>query len=152
LKGGTLNRRLTIVTETNMYLQGNITYASNPVSNPNSDDALGLISGADILVDTMAPDDLTINAAIMAAGSFSAGDLGSFSVVNYNSGSPRGDLTIYGGIVQELRGPVGQTSGGSPLHGYTKNYSYDPRFIENPPPYYPVISSQVRFSQWKEGR
>jgi Tfp pilus assembly protein PilX len=151
LKGGTLNGRLTIVSETNMYIQGNITYVSNPVSNPNSDDALGLVSGSDINVDTMAPNDLTVYAALMAAGSFSGGDLGSFTVINYNSGSPRGDLTIYGGIVQELRGPVGQTSGGSPLHGYTKNYSYDPRFIENPPPYYPIISSQVRFSQWKEG-
>ena len=152
LTGGTVNGRLTIVTETNMYLQGNITYTSNPVSNPSSDDALGLISGADVWVDTIAPNNLTINAAIMATGDFAPNDTGSFGVINYNSGSPRGTLTIYGGIVQSLRGAVGQSSNGNPLHGYTKYYSYDPRFIDNPPPYYPVISSQVKFSQWREGR
>ena len=152
LTGGTVNGRLTIVTETNIYLQGNIAYASDPVSNPSSDDALGLISGSDVWVDTMAPNNLSIDAAIMATGKFSSGDLGSFGVINYNSGSTRGVLTVYGGIVQELRGAVGTMSGGSMTHGYSKNYIYDPRFINNPPPYYPTIASQVRFSQWQEGQ
>jgi hypothetical protein len=142
LKGGTVNGRLTIVTETNIYIQGNITYASDPITDPSSHDALGLIAGSDVWVDTVAPNNLTIHAAIMATGQFSPGDVGSFGVINYNSGPPRGTLTVLGSIVQELRGPVGTTSNGSPVTGYIKNYSYDPRFIDNPPPYYPVILSR----------
>jgi Tfp pilus assembly protein PilX len=152
LTGGSVNGRLTIVTESDMYVQGNITYASNPVTNPNSDDALGLISRSDVWVDTSAPNNVVIDAAIMATGLASGTD-GSFGVINYNSGSPRGTLNVYGGIVQLIRGAVGQfnTSSGTTTHGFEKNYSYDPRFIVNPPPYYPTIANKVEFSQWREG-
>ena len=152
LTGGSVNGRLTIVTESDVYIQGNITYASDPVTNPGSDDALGLISRSDVWVDTSAPDNVVIDAAIMATGQASGVD-GSFGVINYNTGTPRGTLNVYGGIVQLIRGAVGQfdTSTGKTTHGYAKNYSYDPRFIANPPPYYPTIANKVEFSQWKEG-
>lgn len=152
LKGGKVNGRLTIVTETDMYIQGNITYNSDPEVNPNSDDALGLISRSDVWVDTSAPDDLVIDAAIMATGLASGTD-GSFGVIDYSKGTPRGTLNVYGGIVQLIRGAVGtfETSTGKGTHGYMKNYSYDPRFVANPPPYYPTIANKVEFSQWREG-
>ncbi len=157
LTGGSVNGRLTIATESDIHIQGNIRYASDPVAHPTSDDALGLISRSDVWVDTSAPDNLVIDAAIMATGQATGVD-GSFSVDNYDDHtSPvqgdRGLLIVYGGIVQLIRGPVGQfnQSTGATTHGYSKNYSYDPRFINNPPPYYPTIKDQVRFSQWKEG-
>lgn len=153
LTGGSVNGRLTVVTEADIYIQGNITYASDPVAHPNSDDALGLISKSDVWVDTSAPNDVVIDAAIIATGQGSGTD-GSFGVINYDSGAARGNLNLYGGIVQLIRGPVGQfnTSSGKTTHGYAKNYSYDPRFINNPPPYYPTIANKVEFSQWQEGR
>jgi hypothetical protein len=150
--GGKVTGRMSIVSEADMTIGGSITYTTDPRTTPSSTDALGLITKSDVWVGPSAPNDVEIDAAIMATGQSSTpGDSGSFSVVNYNSGLPRGDLTIYGGIVQKLRGPVGQTSGGVPSHGFTKNYSYDPRFINNPPPYYPTIQSEVKFSQWREG-
>ncbi|HUI08170.1 MAG TPA: hypothetical protein VL486_14310 [Verrucomicrobiae bacterium] len=158
LTGGSVNGRLTVVTESDIYVQGNITYASDPQVNPSSDDALGLISQDDVWVDTSAPDNLTIDAAIMATGQSSPSDNGSFGVINYDDSSyphlgNRGTLTVYGGIVQQVRGAVGTFNShtGQTSTGYAKNYSYDPRFINDPPPYYPVISSEVRFSQWQEG-
>jgi hypothetical protein len=152
LTGGSVNGRLTIVTETDIYLQGNIAYASDPTVNSSSDDALGLISKSDVWVDKGAPDDLAIDAAIMATGLASGTD-GSFGVIDYSKGTPRGTLNVYGGIVQLIRGAVGtfETSTGKGTHGYMKNYSYDPRFVANPPPYYPTIANKVEFSQWREG-
>ncbi|HUJ12122.1 MAG TPA: hypothetical protein VL171_19105 [Verrucomicrobiae bacterium] len=154
LQGGTVDGRLSVVTESDTYVRGNITYNSDPQSNPNSDDALGLISRDDVWVDTSAPNNLTIDAAIMATGASSPTDDGSFGVINYDSGNPRGTLNVYGGIVQQTRGAVGtfNSRSGSLQTGYDKNYSYDARFIDNPPPYYPVIANKVVFSQWQESK
>jgi hypothetical protein len=150
LNGGTISGRMTIASEDDITIDGNISYKTNPTTTPTSTDALGLISYADITVGTSAPNNLTIDAAMMATGASSASSTpGTFSVLNYNTGSSRGVLTVYGGIVQEVRGAVGTGSGSSGT-GYTKSYSYDPRFITKPPPYYPTISSQVLFSQWSE--
>lgn len=159
LTGGTVNGRLTIATESDISIRGNITYASNPTNNPSSDDALGLISRSDVWVDTSAPNNLVVYAAIMATGISSTVGDGSFGVVNYDDSSTphlgyRGTLTVYGGIVQLIRGAVGtfNSQTGVMSTGYAKNYSYDSRFINTPPPFYPVISDQVRFSQWREGK
>jgi hypothetical protein len=150
LNGGTLQGRMTIASEDDITIGGNIFYKSDPVANPNSTDALGLISKSDVWVGSTAPNNLQIHAAIMATGLTPGAD-GSFGVINYSTGSPRGTLTVYGGIVQEIRGAVGQTSGNGATHGYIKNYSYDSRFITKPPPYYPTISNQLSFAQWSEG-
>lgn len=149
LAGGTVTGRLTIATETDQYIRGHIDYTTDPVSNPSSTDALGLISRDDVWVDTTAPNNLRIDAAVIAAGT--AGSDGSFGVVNYSSGSPRGSLNVYGGIVQDVRGAVGTFSGSSTVTGYSKNYSYDPRFIDDPPPYYPAVSGKLEYSNWQEG-
>ncbi len=150
LNGGTISGRMTMASEADITINGSINYKTNPSTTPSSTDALGLISYADITVGTGAPNNETIDAAMMATGASAASSTpGTFSVLNYNTGSSRGVLTVYGGIVQEIRGAVGTGSGGSGT-GYTKSYSYDPRFISKPPPYYPTISSQIMFSQWKE--
>jgi Tfp pilus assembly protein PilX len=148
--GGHVTGRLTVASEADMTIGGAITYTTDPRTNPNSTDALGLVSKADVWVGTAAPNNLEIDAAIMAtSASSSSSDAGSFGVINYSSGTARGTLTIYGGIVQEVRGAVG-TAGGTP-HGFSKNYSYDSRFLSTPPPYYPTVSNQVSFARWTEG-
>ena len=150
--GGHVTGRLTVASEADMTIGGNITYTTDPSTHPASTDALGLVSKADVWVGTSAPNNLVIDAAIMATGaSLATADNGSFGVINYDSGSPRGSLTLYGGIVQEVRGAVCTFSGSTVNHGYSKNYSYDPRFITKPPPYYPTISNRVSFAQWTEG-
>ena len=153
MNGGHVTGRMTIASEDDMTIAGSITYTTNPRTTPSSTDALGLISDTDVWVGTSAPHNLEIDAAIMATGASSAANSpGSFGVNNYDDSSNphlgnRGTLTVYGGIVQEVRGAVGTGSGTT---GYIKNYSYDPRFITTPPPYYPKISSKVLFSQWTE--
>jgi hypothetical protein len=150
LEGGTVTGPLTVVSENTMYIEDNITYTHNPVNTPTTTDALGLISQDNIWVDTGAPNALTIDAAMIAAGTSGDGSAGSFGALNYNTRSA-GTLTIYGGIVQNERGAVCTfNSQGTVSTGYAKNYSYDPRFLTKPPPSYPVVSGQINFSQWQE--
>lgn len=150
LQGGTVTGPLTVVSENDMYIKNNITYTHDPVANPNTTDALGLISQDDIWVDSSAPNSLSVYAAMIAAGTSSDGSNGSFGAIHYDTRST-GTLTVYGGIVQEQRGAVATVSHGNVATGYAKNYSYDPRFLTIPPPHYPVVSGQIDFSQWQEG-
>jgi hypothetical protein len=151
LEGGTVTGPLTVASEASMYIENNITYTHNPVTTPTTTDALGLISQDNIWVDTGAPAALTIDAAMIAAGTSGDGSAGSFGVINYNTRTPTGTLTVYGGIVQDVRGAVGTVNGsGSISTGYNKDYNYDSRFLTKPPPDYPVISGKVNFSKWQE--
>lgn len=56
---------------------------------------------------------------------------GSFMVESYNTGSPSGQLFVFGSIMQNYRGPVGtfNPSTGQTLTGYYKTYAYDPRIL-----------------------
>jgi Tfp pilus assembly protein PilX len=153
LEGGTVTGPLTVISENEMYVENSITYTHNPANFPTTTDALGLISQDDIWVDSHAPAALTIDAAMIAAGTSPAPDNspGSFGVIGYDSKTPTGTLTVYGGIVQQNRGAVGTLDwSGDIATGYVKNYSYDIRFLKTPPPNYPVIGGQINFSQWQE--
>lgn len=151
LQGGNVTGRLTVAAEEDVMIRGHIDYTTDPRINSNSTDALGIIARDDVWVDTTAPNDLRISAAIMATGTESAGNPGSFGVINFNSGPPRGTLYVYGGIIQDTRGAVGTFSGNSMVSGYDKNYSYDPRFLERPPPYFPAVSGKLEYKNWTEG-
>jgi hypothetical protein len=88
---------------------------------------------------------------MIAAGTSGDGSAGSFEVKNYSTKTPTGTLTVYGGIVQDVRGAVGTANGsGTITTGYAKNYTYDPRLLKTPPPDYPVMSNMLTFSQWQE--
>ncbi|MGV3618235.1 MAG: hypothetical protein ACO1SV_23145 [Fimbriimonas sp.] len=106
---------------------------------------LGLI-GRNVRVATGAPTAMQIDAVILA-GSSSNSD-GSFFVQDYNTKSPTGTLRITGGIIQKARGPVGTLSGNLIGTGYAKDYYYDSRIAENPPPYFPITPNYDRIS-WR---
>lgn len=148
---GRLDGRLTIAVENDIYITNHIIYASNPITNTSSDDALGLISKDDIVVWTNAPNNLNIYAAMLATGQANTNDPGSFGVQNHNTGSTRGDLNVWGSIVQDTRGAVGTQSGGVVVTGFEKNYGYDTRFRLTAPPYYPRVATKVDFAGWREG-
>ncbi|NBB76890.1 MAG: DUF4900 domain-containing protein [Bacteroidetes bacterium] len=144
---GELNGQLTVHSEKDIEITGDLTYADNPLVNENSDDILGLVGEGNVLVDEYAHQengnrDLTIQASIMALEK-------SFSVEKYNEGSPRGELTLLGGIVQERRGAVGTFSGGNIRTGYAKNYSYDERLLRMHPPSFPR-ESFFNIFYWKD--
>lgn len=115
-----------------IYIENDITYQSDPRTNPSSQDMLGLVAQKDIIVkdNTANRTNVIIQAALYA-------QTGSFTVENYNSGSPRGTIFLLGGITQYTRGPVGTGSGSTISTGYAKSYRYDDRLLVSYPPYYP---------------
>jgi hypothetical protein len=68
---------------------------------------------------------LTIDATLLGLSQ-------SFVVNNYSTSGNEGQLTVYGSIQQDARGPVGLVGG----TGYFKYYTWDPRLTLYGPPYY----------------
>jgi len=150
---GTLKGRVTFVTERDINIKDHLTYDTDPKVNPKSKDALGLISYRDVVVKYSAPKNLEIYAHILATGNLTPSSYdGSFGAEKYNQGSPRGTLTVHGGIAQDYRGPVGtfNMSTGRTSTGFEKNYTYDTRFAKNPPPHYPPLDNRLHPGVWRD--
>ena len=147
---GTLKGQLTIACDGDVEIMDNCLYDTDPRVDPTSSDMLGIVADGDVYMDGYAygvnvdTADETVMAAIMTLDE-------SFTVENYNSGSPRGNLVIYGGLIQYRRGPVGTFNGGTGqiVTGYAKAYSYDPRLMDNPPPAFPTTGDIDKIS-WQE--
>lgn len=141
---GTLNGQLSLGTNRNIIITSNIIYNNNPRINPASTDTLGLIAERDVVISQGAPYNLEIDASTMALGN-------SFTVENYWQGPAKGTLTVYGGIIQDERGPVGtfNPDTNTKVSGYSKNYLYDSRLMTSPPPFYPTTGDYVMVS-WRE--
>jgi hypothetical protein len=133
-----LGGRLTLVADNDIKIVNHLIYKKNPQTDPTSTDALGLIAKRNVSVQTTAPNNLNVYAHVIC-------QTGGFGVINYNTGSARGTLTVYGGLVNQVRNAV-NTNGGAT--GYAKNYIYDARFAKNPPPNYPVLTDELEWSNW----
>ncbi len=104
---GTLqqNEQTTIAASGTITISGNIQYQtppnpSDPTSNPTN--LLGLYSsGGDIVIGTSAPNNLVLQAVLMA-GSAGGSYNSSVNVASYNSGSPRGTVNLLGGPDREV--------------------------------------------------
>lgn len=147
---GELDGRLTIAASDDIQIWNDITYRGSDGNEllPDCDDMLGMVAGDQIIIMDNAPnrDDCVIHGHMMA--------LDNFGAQYYNSGAPRGELIVRGGIVQGCRGPVGTgiISGNQVyiLTGYAKDYSYDWRLRETPPPGYLLTGCYTRVA-WRDG-
>lgn len=98
---------------------------------------LGLYaSNGSVRVSTSAPDDMNLDAFVMATGSS-----GQFKVDNYDQNDPRGTFHLRGGMITEYYGAFGQFSGTTPTHGYGRDFMYDRRGVV--PPYFPTTNRFV---------
>ncbi len=148
---GTLDGSLTIASSGDLHIVDDVVYQdADPLEGPNNgcDDILGLVSQQNVIVDDNAANNsgCNIHAHIMALDT-------SFQVENYRYGSPRGTLTVHGGIIQRYRGAVGTgyLSGDSVVisTGFAKNYNYDARFDMLQPPGY-FLTGKYYELQWRE--
>jgi hypothetical protein len=64
---------------------------------------------------------------------------GTFSNAKYN-GAVQGTFTFHGGLVQNVNGAMGISSGGTLVHGFDRQYQYDSRLAANPPPGFPITN------------
>jgi len=147
---GTLKGQLTIACKSDMEIMDDVLYYTDPREDPTSTDLLGLIAENNVIMDgdphgdNVDVGDETIMAAVMALDT-------SFTVEGWNSGSPRGNLVLYGGLIQRKRGPVGTFNPWTDeiVTGYGKDYSYDPRLMDHPPPFFPT-TGEIDKVAWRE--
>ncbi|MFH1202624.1 MAG: hypothetical protein V1674_07090 [Candidatus Omnitrophota bacterium] len=141
---GVLDGQLTIGTNRNIIVTDNITYLDKTGTDPDFADVLGLIAEKDVKIGSSAPTNVEVDASIMALSK-------SFMVEDYD-GPNKGTLTVYGGIIQRDRGPVGTFD---PVHnvkasGYSKDYQYDSRLAGAlTPPFYPKTNDYLNLS-WQD--
>ncbi len=163
---GKVRGSITLAATGNIIIADNLTYVTNPGGtvpcNSATRDMLGIFSGADVI---MADNLLNAPMPPTSGGTYrtwaSRGSdeyvhgvvlaLSNFTVQNYDSdpndvedcqgsNDARGCLYLTGGIIQNTRGPVGQTDG----HGYIKRYQYDACAGLMPPPYFPTTGRFVK--------
>lgn len=142
---GTVNGKVTLASDANVYVEDNILYAADPRVGA-SDDLLGIVSDVDVIVadNTANRTHCEIDACILA--------LGKFRVQNHNTGTVRGTLTVLGGVVQNTRGAVGTGWGGVLATGYYKKYQYDSRLLNDAPPLYPTTGENTAGNPYAPGR
>ncbi len=144
---GTVKGAVTLHSESLIEIDGDITYATNPLADSSSTDMLGLVSEGHVRIDANAhsysgTQDVTVHASIVALNT-------SFYVENYNWCCAKGTLNLLGGLIQENRGPVGTFSGSTIYSGYSKNYQYDNRLKSSIPPSFPR-ESVFSIVYWKD--
>lgn len=146
---GSFSGKTTVSTANDIVITGDLTYASatNGTNTANVTDVLGLIASNSVWVshpvdssgnNLVSPANSVhnIHAAIMALNH-------SFLVQNYGSGAAISSstdastkLTVLGSIIQKFRGPVGTGNSSTVATGYLKNYVFDSRLQNVPPPYF----------------
>lgn len=123
-----------------VYLDDDVFYNTNPQTNPNSTDMLGIVAKDDIIITNNSANNNNIR---VQASIYS--ETGSFQAEDYQSRPVSGTIQLYGGVIQNARGPVGQfsTSGGTTtiINGFSKRYRYDDRFMVASPPFFPGTGS-----------
>ncbi|MCE5323806.1 DUF4900 domain-containing protein [bacterium] len=160
----TTRSALTIATDVNnnkdITITGDLVYHTHPDKTLDSNAPANLAAGTMGLVarnitvssSSSYPSDFEIDGVCLAGGKNTSS--GSFSVLNSGTITPppgkEPKLKILGGIIQKYRGPVGtfNSSTGKLVTGYAKNYVYDPRMAQSPPPYYPTTGKYDRIS-WR---
>jgi hypothetical protein len=148
----------------NITITNPITYNSAPDPTlPTTDPTnlhpgtLGLVA-RNVTVASGTPSQMEIDAEMLSgrdSTTYPSDTDGSFSVADYSTKAPGSSpnwnqLKIVGGVIQRARGPVGTlNSDGTPHSGYTKNYYYDTRMADSPPPFFPTTGSYDRIS-WRK--
>lgn len=91
------------------------------------------------------PNDMTLHGVYLAGSANSTN--GSLYYAGWDT-TKRGNLRVLGGIIQKKRGPVGTFNGNALQSGYNKDYNYDARMMNNPPPFFPT-TGQFDVLSWQ---
>ncbi len=107
---------------------------------------LGLVA-RNVIVDAGCPNEMTIDGVILAGGENTSE--GSFYYAGWQY-KKRNNLHVLGGIIQKKRGPVGTFNpyNNVQVTGYNKDYRYDPRMVDAPPPFFPT-TGQFDVKSWQ---
>ena len=153
---GIVDGQATVVNNATIEIVGDLIYAGSDANGPlpDCDDILGLVASTKVSISDNAANgsDCVIHAHIMSMNNQAA------LVENYGQGTPRGTLTVHGGLAQDKWGPVGtgyydEAGEFHLLTGYEKDFHYDWRLREMlPPGYASIIFNGGGFNRlvWRE--
>jgi len=115
-----------------IWLDDNIVYNTNPLTDPESTDLLGIVAENYVWITENAvnKDHINIQASVFS-------EKWGFGAYNYDKRPVSGNINLLGGIQQNYRQPVGTFDGNTITHGFTKQYRYDWRLGFISPPFYP---------------
>jgi hypothetical protein len=142
---GVVNGRVTVIAAKLPYNSSKapIIFIPNDIvyNSKNGSDVLGLIAQRDVVVSYSAPNDLEINAAMIAQN-------GATQFFYYN-GNIKDNITIYGSIMTFYQWTWTWINGSTVISGYRNTSSiYDGNLLYNPPPSFPVSSSGYQIISW----
>jgi hypothetical protein len=144
---GTSKGPLTVASSGSIKVTGNLLCSDNPLTNPDSDDIIGLAAAKNIIVTNSVKDaNRTIQASIMTMNS-TASSTTNFYAEKYNE-IRFGRLSLHGALVQQARGAVGQLGTPTTRLGYLKDYRWDPRLQRIAPPHFPMLFVLRKISWW----
>ncbi len=122
--------------------------SDKPATHPSNLRAptLGMVA-RNVIVATGCPNEMTIDGVILAGGENTS--QGSFYYEGWRD-YKRNRLHVLGGIIQKKRGPVGtfNPNNNVQVSGYNKDYRYDPRMVDAPPPFFPT-TGQFDVKSWQ---
>jgi hypothetical protein len=140
LQGATTNKG-------NVWIDGNGILASdNPMTNPNSQDMMGIVAENYTYITRDDSRDLSSNVIIDAAVYCYNGEL---TAQDFWLLGLQGRVTLFGGVTQKTAGSLGVFSGGGLQHGMNYTIWHDPRFMFKAPPSYPISDKYELVSWWE---
>jgi hypothetical protein len=146
--------QVTVSATGNIYITTHITYQDDPLANPNARNVLGLFSSnGNIYLGQNAPNNLTVNATVMAASTgHGVGAEGIVSGGSYNYNYPnKGYWNLLGGLIENKDQTTGVYYSNGKLTGYIWNFTYDNRFSSGlAPPFFPYVTKFTVSMQHKE--
>lgn len=128
----------------NVYIDDDIVYESNPLTNPNTDDMLGIVCSNNVLISDNAQNRSSVN---IDASLFSY--KGGLGLVNENM-PYSGTLKVLGGVIEyqaRITGKIG--GGGSIVNGYHEKVVFDERLMLDSSPYFPT-TGKYEIISWLE--
>ena len=162
---GTLQGQLTVAAENNLVVTWHLQYANGT----NGTDLLGLVannfveiyhpvncssgSGSACNLNANFPTETARNAKFIDPNLYAASLSVNHSVrvQMWNIGAPLGAVHVRGILAQRYRGPVGTSSSGTVVTGFTKDYVYDQRLkYLSPPKFLDPVASQWGVNTWAE--
>ncbi|MCK6619859.1 MAG: hypothetical protein HUU32_10355 [Calditrichaceae bacterium] len=143
---GVFNGQLTIYSTDDINIVDDLVYANNPLSDPASDDFLGLVALDNIKITDNAQNtsDVTVQACLFAV-------FGEIRAQNWSTRAPAGELRITGSMAQNTRGRIGNYdwSTSTLSNGFVRKYRYDTRLASAAPPNFPTVSHLRLLSWWE---
>ncbi|GIW22711.1 MAG: hypothetical protein KatS3mg068_1718 [Candidatus Sericytochromatia bacterium] len=139
--------KLTVFANNSINIDSDIKYSDNPLGpdginntpddNPNVENVFGVYtSNGNITIGTAAPKNIEIHGSLMTSGSNSV-----VTVQNYDSRADSGVVNLLGGIISDAYGAFGTFGRYGSRTGYGRNFVYDQRLKNNPPPFFPTAGA-----------